>query len=906
MTLFLAINPELWRRVEEHFDTLVLQSPHAQQAGLQAIADPWLRGEVEALLQHAGDTAPVGDAIAAAAEEVTAAQSPEPEGPQRIGPYRVVGRIGRGGQGVVYEAQRDDGAYRKRVAIKIIPWELDSDATRQNFRRERDLLAQLEHPCIARLLEGGDTPNGAPYLVMEFVEGRPITKAAASWSREAKLRLFLRVAEAVEYAHRHLIVHRDLKPNNVLVTADGTPKLLDFGIAKLVDKSGPATVTAVWALTPDYASPEQVLGLPISTASDVYSLGILLYELLIGTRPYSLETSSPVEVQRVICQVEPPVPHLSPDLDSIILMALRKEPDRRYNSVRGFALDIENYLARKPVQARPDSWAYRVRKFTARHWLPLSAAALALACILGFAGAAVYQARIAQRQAEIARTRVVQLRNLTHREIFAYYEDLARLRGTAAVREAMMGDAIAYLDQLADVVGDDPAVLGELAAAYKRAGDAQGNARSSGAEKTDAALASYRHAMLLYQRAVTLDPAHRPQFALFLVDYTDLLRVEGQIEDAKAVARQSVENWRQIGQSDPQSLAAVEGQSRAWYNLGRIAADEGEFRNSLAALQQGWDLASVLLARRNSNDDLAFAGDLQVHLAKTLAATGRLEQAVASLAEAAVLQQKGVALNPGSRDVLEAPQALYSARSSVELEWMMPSRNDAAGAGAASQQEVAELRHLTANDPTDEVGRSLLATALYRESYALGGLQPARAVQLATEAVAMVDQQFTRIGTNRMRRARRNRALQRLAEAQLANGQLRDALRTNQAAVAQYRVLAHEGEGSFAELALVECFLDAAVIHTRMGNSSAALEDLEQAQMRAQGILAHMPGELTSILPVSLVEEAIATHWRARGDFAQARQHLAYALTLWQNYSDQNNYVKSQTLRLQRLAAAIP
>jgi tRNA A-37 threonylcarbamoyl transferase component Bud32 len=900
------MHPETWRKVEEHFNALVLQPESARQAGLLAIPEPDIRREVELLLRHSTQVFPLEGAIADAAAELTEAQ-PFAAAPQRIGAYRIIRRIGRGGQGAVYEAERDDGAYHKRVAIKIIPWDLDSEATRESFRRERALLAQLEHPCIARLLDGGSTPDGTPYLVMEFVEGQPLTEAASGWTLEARLRLFLKVAETVEYAHRHLIVHRDLKPNNVLVTAEGTPKLLDFGIAKLLDRAGPATATQPWALTPDYASPEQVLGQSISTASDVYSLGILLYELLTGARPYHVDTNSPLELHRLVCQAEPPSPRISPDLDSIILMALRKEPERRYRSVRDFASDIERFLARKPVSARPDSLFYRARKYAARNWLPLAAASAALAGVLAAAGVAVYQARSAQRQAEIARTRFTQLRGLTRREIFGYYEDLSKLRGTASVREAMMADAVAYLDQLANTAADDPALLGELAAAYQRAGDAQGNARSSGASKTEAALASYSRALALHQRAVSLDPTRRGQFARFLLDYTDLLRSEYRVEDAREIARQSVEQWKQMGAGSPQNPDVIAGQSRAWYNLGRIAADNGMAREALTDLQQSDELANALSARRGSNDDLSFALDVHSRLAAALAAAGRLDEALARFDEAVALEKRLAVAAPGSRDALEAPEDLYALRSEIELERMIPSRNNPAGAAEASRKQAEELRRLTASDPADEVGRSLLASALYRQSFALRSTQPARALQFAREALTIVDQQSARLGASASRRARRMRTLQRLAEAQLANGRMHDALLSNQAALGEYRALSQvRNNPFFGEIALLECFLDAAEIYARLGESTAALGNLQHAEQAANQLISDLPNELTGILPASQVHEAAAEFWRRRGDSAQARQHLNAALALWQKYPEQNPYVKAQTQHVEKLLAAIP
>src|SRR5262249_25625550 len=287
--------------------------------------------------------------------------------------------------GAVYEADRDDEQFRQQVAIKIIKRGMDTDFVRDRFLRERQILATLDHPHIARLFDGGATEDGRPYFVMEFVDGEPITDYCRrrELPLDEKLKLFRDVCSAVQHAHQKLVVHRDLKPSNILVTADGTPKLLDFGIAKLLaPDTGEAvtrTETAIRLMTPDYASPEQVRGGAITTATDVYSLGVSLYELLTGRRPYQFETYSPLEIERAICDPEPPPPsdaarrqpgtslklarQLAGDLDNIVLMAMRKKPDRRYQSVEQFSADLLRFGAGLPVAARPDSFVYRTGKF---------------------------------------------------------------------------------------------------------------------------------------------------------------------------------------------------------------------------------------------------------------------------------------------------------------------------------------------------------------------------------------------------------------------------------------------------------------------------------------------------------------------------------------------------------------
>src|SRR5262245_7815727 len=329
---------------------------------------------------------------------------------RRIGPYRFVRLLGRGGMGSVHLAVRDDAQFQKEVAIKLLKRGMDTDFMLQRFRQERQILASLEHPFIAHLLDGGATDEGLPYFVMEYVDGLPITRYCAEQNLDLseRLRLFQLVCEAVQYAHQQLVIHRDLKPRNVLITPERIPKLLDFGIAKLINTERPAEMATITGreqrmLTPDYASPEQFLGQRISTSSDVYSLGAVLYELLTGERPHHLDFESLAAMEKAICEEEPEKPslavrrgiqhsprirkqqsrQLSGDLDNIVLTALRKEPQRRYPSVSDFSEDIRRHMEGLPVTAREDKLAYRVGKFVRRHKLAVTAALLVIASLTG-------------------------------------------------------------------------------------------------------------------------------------------------------------------------------------------------------------------------------------------------------------------------------------------------------------------------------------------------------------------------------------------------------------------------------------------------------------------------------------------------------------------------------------------
>ena len=439
------------KKVQELFEAALGQEPELRSAFLaEACAnDSALLSEVESLLQW-NEEAPGFHAVPALArstgetlilqrKEQTCGQVNLP-----IGAYALRSEIGRGGMGTVWLAERVDGEFRKTVAIKLINRGMDTDEIVSRFRNEREILAALEHPSIARMLDGGTTADGLPYFVMEYIEGEAITEHCANRQLplEERLRLFCLVCLAVQYAHQNLVVHRDLKPSNILVTPQGAVKLLDFGIAKLLhpqiaEQVGEQTATVVRPFTPAYASPEQIRGERVTTASDIYSLGVVLYELLTGARPYRLKANSREELAKAICEVEPEKPssRLGPqgraadrdyarptkdrqavsgslnartqrrvrgELDSIVLMALRKEPQRRYTSVEQMAEDIDRYLQSLPVRAQKQTLSYRTAKFVTRHKAALAGAFLFSAALFSGLVATLWQARVARRERAIA------------------------------------------------------------------------------------------------------------------------------------------------------------------------------------------------------------------------------------------------------------------------------------------------------------------------------------------------------------------------------------------------------------------------------------------------------------------------------------------------------------------------
>lgn len=468
--------------------------------------DPTLRGEVEALISSADKAEGFLDGLLEGAITLIGRGEAQPSEGDMIGPYRVVRELGRGGMGTVYLAGRADDTYRKRVAIKLIKRGMDTEDVLRRFRNERQILASLDHPNIARLLDGGTTGQGLPYFVMEYIEGQPIDRYCDEkrLSTAERLQLFRTVCAAVQYAHQNLVVHRDLKPSNILVTNEGGVKLLDFGIAKLLNSDLYAqtdVATAQWArpMTPEYASPEQARGRKITTASDTYSLGVILYELLTGHRPYRIKSYTPQEIERVICEQEPEKPStainrvetepgpdgatqiaLSPDkvsrtregqpeklrrklegdIDNIVLMAIRKEADRRYSSVEQFSEDIRRHLEGLPVMARKDTFGYRAGKFIRRHGVGVAVTALAAILIVSFGVLTLMQsARVAAESERAKRERERAERVSTFLQDLFKVPDPSQSRGnTVTAREILDRGA----EKIAHELKDQPEVQATL------------------------------------------------------------------------------------------------------------------------------------------------------------------------------------------------------------------------------------------------------------------------------------------------------------------------------------------------------------------------------------------------------------------------------------------------------------
>lgn len=565
------MNSDTWQQVDDLLNAALELEPSSRRKFLSEIGADDLRREVESLLdaEPQAEDFLASPAVALSTDFFAEDDLPDALAGQKIGSYKIVHELGRGGMGAVYLAERDDGKFSQRTALKLLKRELNTTDIRRRFAYERQILSKLEHPNIARLLDAGSTDDGLPYLVMEYVEGVPVDSFCAEKDLflTERLELFRTICDAVAFAHRNLVIHRDLKPSNILVTSDGTPKLLDFGISKLLTPDfaddSEHTVTKLGAMTPEYASPEQLRGESVTTATDVYSLGVILYELLTSHRPFEFKKQSTEEIIRAVCTTDPQKPSeavtreerdtgnktneqrpktkdrkiktqtLRGDLDNIALKALKKEPERRYTSVEQFAEDIRRHLTDLPVLARPDTLSYRATKFVNRNKIAVVAAMLIVLSLLAGIAATVWQARRAEANRVRAENRFNDVRRLSNALLFELSPKIERLQGAIEARQVLVKRALEYLDSLAQEAGDDLQLQSELASAYEKIAELQGDPAKPNLSDFAGAITSYEKASKI-RRSL---PSSAENQMLLAENFRGLANVRYAQNDVKGMLR---------------------------------------------------------------------------------------------------------------------------------------------------------------------------------------------------------------------------------------------------------------------------------------------------------------------------------------------------------------------------------
>lgn len=584
------------------------------------LEDEEMRSELEKMLAHSEDE---DDALEANAFNFLSDEKNVPL-PEKIGAYKILREIGRGGMGIVYEAVRETKDFKQKVALKVIKRGMDTDAILSRFRHEQQILATLAHPNIARFLDGGMTDEGLAFYAMEHVEGEPLDEFAEKQNLgiNERLELFREICSAAQFAHKNFVIHRDLKPSNIIVMPDGTPKLLDFGISKILSEDSDGTMgtaTALGMMTPAYASPEQIRGERVNTATDIYSLGIILCELLTGQKPYRVNSNRQPDLIKAICESEPLKPsslatlnirhaHLETkdqlaetesepnpksriqnlrslrgDLDNIILKALRKEPENRYASVEQFSEDIHRYLVGLPIIARSSTLKYRVSKFIHRNRLAAVAGLLIFLSLVAGIAVASWQAYVARKEREIAERRFDDVRQLANKVVFKYHDAIASLAGSTEAREMLVKDATEYLDKLSQDAQDNPALAQELALSYLKIGNVQGETYRANLGDSQGALESYRKSILLLEDLVKRDAKNIEYLKSLREAYRQLAYLSVRREDwstAEEFASKEYELSKNIYEKEPENLNYQINLAQSYQVRGDAAVFSGGYAES--------------------------------------------------------------------------------------------------------------------------------------------------------------------------------------------------------------------------------------------------------------------------------------------------------------------------------------
>jgi tetratricopeptide (TPR) repeat protein len=882
------MDPSRWSRVEAIFHDTAERSPAEREAYLRQACgdDESLLREVRRLLD--ADARGAGDLHSAigmeAARLVQQASATRWIG-RRIASWCVTSVIGEGGGGTVLAAVRDDGRFEQTVAIKVLRLEARDSGQLARLRRERRLLAQLEHPHIARLLDGGEVSFGddeidVPYLVMEFVEGQPITTyyRAARAGIADRLAGFLQVLDSVAYAHRRLVLHRDLKPANILVTAAGQAKLLDFGVAQLLTDGAddPDRDAQAVGLTPAYASPEQLAGRSLSVESDVYSLGVVLFELLADRHPYATDASTTVDLVRAADGSAPAPLGIAADLDAIVARAMHRDAARRYRSVEAFADDVGRYLAGRPVAARPSTIWYRSRKFVGRHrWETAATLILVAALAAGVAGTA-YEAHRANR-------RVQELRQLAGSLLFQVHDAIESLPGSTEARELLVRTSAEHLDRLAEDAGTDRALLLDMAASYERLAKLQGGPSAGHIGKPADAIVSYGKALAIYRRVLAAQPDERDALMRMAMCWKNLGRVQELSGDATTAAsslQQALSAGERAARFDAQPPVEL---LDTYSTLGDLEVDVGEparaldhYRKALAGFEQRAAETPDLKSIHSVVTATVRLGQAQTYLGALEEARTAFERA---LAAARPLAERNPNSMPARRDVLIITDRLAEVLGDPDTpnlgRWQAAAALfEAALPGAVAMQEADTHDARAARDVAEFHGN--LADCLRDH-------EPARAIpeyEAALKAYAALPESYRKTPNIVRFQAARERGLG-LA---LANaGEDARAVALVRHALELFDGLAESDTHPGGRQDSGATLRSLGVLEGRMGDRQAGARHLEQAVQLLQAALHEHGGDVSVRQDLSDAYLGLAVVKAADGDCRASSENVALAAALWRD-----------------------
>jgi len=765
-----TLSPDQWQALSPYLDQALALTDDARAAWLSSLReqDPALAAQLGALLDEHRVLAQEGFL------ENRRWALPNSTGlaGQALGPYTLISQIGHGGMGSVWLARRSDGRFERKAAVKFVNIALAGRVTEERFKREGSILGRLTHPHIAELLDAGISSDGQPYLILEYVDGPTIDQYCDQHKLdlEARVRLFLDVLSAVAHAHANLIVHRDIKPSNVLVTTGGEVKLLDFGIAKLLEGEGQTGAATLLtheggsALTPEYAAPEQLTGQPVTTATDVYALGVLLYVLLSGRHPAGSGLHSPAELVKAVLDLEPPrvseattadnskliaerrgaTPdklrrELRGDLDTIVGKALKKSPQERYASVTEFANDLQRYLKHEPISARPDTLAYRTAKFVRRNRTVVVLTATAIVLVIGSLSSGLY---VANRQRKIAEQRFAQVRQLANKFI-----DLdARIRGlqgSTKIRMQMVSDSLQYLRSLESEGHVDKELALDIAFAYVRVAHAQGDPTSPNLGQFAEAKESLSQASKFVDPILVDDAKNRRALLIATTiahDRMALADSENRHEESSAYAKDAaslIERFLSLGNADPRDAYSM---VYFYMNVADNAANCRRFDDATRYCRRALEIARPVERARTAEgsiydvlaDTLRQSGDLEGAL-KTVNRAVELQEQQAAGGHAALLVNLGIALTE---------KGMILGRADAQ-----PSLGRSDEALAAFQKAVDIAEELTKKDSSDYLSRHAEATYALEAGNVLRHSDSRKALAVYDQAMARIREAKTNSST---------------------------------------------------------------------------------------------------------------------------------------------------------------
>jgi serine/threonine protein kinase/tetratricopeptide (TPR) repeat protein len=767
-----TLSPERWQIISPYLDQAFAMTDDARAAWLSSLRqqNPELAAELAALLNEHRILVQEGFL-----EKGSPGWSSAPGlAGQTLGPYTLISQIGQGGMGSVWLAHRSDGRFERSVAVKFVNLALAGKGGEERFKQEGSFLGRLAHEHIAELVDAGVSPAGQAYLVLEYVEGEPIDRYCdqRKLDLDARVRLFLDVLAAVAHAHANLIVHRDLKPSNVMVTTGGEVKLLDFGIAKLLEGEGQMgaasllTHEAGSALTPQYAAPEQLTGQPVTTATDVYALGVLLYVLLSGQHPTGADSHSPAELVKAVLEIEPRRVsdaitaddskliaerrgtnpdklrrELRGDLDTIVGKALKKNPPERYASVTGFAEDLQRYLKQEPISARPDTLTYRTAKFLRRNRTVVALTTTAILLVIGSLSTGLY---IANRERKVAESRFLQVRQLANKFI-ALDNDIRGLPGSTKVRMQMVSDSLQYLTSLgSDVHGDKDLAL-ETAYAYVRVAHAQGDPTSPNLGQFAEAEASLSRASAFVEPILAKDPNN--QRALFIATTIahDRMVLAGNRGDRQEAVRDAaatvslIERFMSTHPTQPGDLYSMR------YFYGNVVVAYGNarrFEDVIRYCQRSLDIPVPGLSAN------AMRGGILGDLGEARWQWGDLDGALKTTLDSIELQKAEAANGHAS--------LLINLAYGYGLEGMILGRADAEPSLGRSREALASFQKaldiaedLAQKDANDYLGRHHVATASLEIGNILRHRSPQDALAVYDHAIARIHEARSNVSAQR-------------------------------------------------------------------------------------------------------------------------------------------------------------